>query len=158
MTKTGDRRQVETEEHWITGSLNFIVFLAIAAVAYTDWIVVPNISLGYLYVLPIALSALINPLALTITLAVGSTVLADLFAGTLCGAGLEEIMDDFHRTVETQHPFGFRFKVRRDGSHRVGMDQGVVNGRAVAGIASEQCCVGAVKGCDDAGLLLRRQH
>ena len=82
MTKTGDKRHVETEENWITGSLNFVVFLAIAAVAYTDFIVVPNISLGYLYMLPIALSALINPLALTIALAVGCTVLADLFAGT----------------------------------------------------------------------------
>jgi serine phosphatase RsbU (regulator of sigma subunit) len=78
----GDKRHVETEENWITGSLNFVVFLAIAAVAYTDWIVVPNISLGYLYVLPIALSALINPLPLTIALAVGCTVLAELFAGT----------------------------------------------------------------------------
>jgi serine phosphatase RsbU (regulator of sigma subunit) len=82
MTKSGDKRHVETEENWITGSLNFVVFLAIAAVAYTDWIVVPNISLGYLYMLPIALSALVNPLALTIALAVGCTVLADLFAGT----------------------------------------------------------------------------
>ena len=44
--------------------------------------VVPNISLGYLYVLPIALSALINPLPLTIVLAVGCTVLQDIFAGT----------------------------------------------------------------------------
>src|SRR3984885_6609413 len=76
-----DKRQVNAEETWITGSLNFVVFLAIAAVAYTDWIVVPNISLGYLYVLPIALSALINPLPLTIAIAVVCTVLQDLFAG-----------------------------------------------------------------------------
>ena len=81
MTKSGDKRQVETEENWITGSLNFVVFLAIAAVAYTDLIVVPNISLGYLYVLPIALSALINPLALTIALAVGCTVLSGPLRG-----------------------------------------------------------------------------
>jgi serine phosphatase RsbU (regulator of sigma subunit) len=79
MTKTGGKWQVETEESWITGSLNFVVFLAIAAVAYTDWIVVPNISLGYLYVLPIALSALINPLALSIGLAVGCAFLGDIF-------------------------------------------------------------------------------
>jgi serine phosphatase RsbU (regulator of sigma subunit) len=77
-----DKRQVNAEETWITGSLNFVVFLAIAAVAYTDWIVVPNISLGYLYVLPITLSALINPLPLTIALAVGCAILADIFAGT----------------------------------------------------------------------------
>jgi sigma-B regulation protein RsbU (phosphoserine phosphatase) len=82
MARIGAKRRVEADENWITGSLNFVVFLAIAAVAYTDSIVVPNISLGYLYVLPIALSALINPLPLTIGLAVASTVLADLFAGT----------------------------------------------------------------------------
>jgi len=82
MRKTGDRRHVETEENWITGSLNFVVFLAIAAVAYTDWMVVPNISLGYLYVLPLALSALINPLPVTIGLAVGCTFLQDIFGGT----------------------------------------------------------------------------
>jgi serine phosphatase RsbU (regulator of sigma subunit) len=81
MAKSDDKRRVETEETWITGSLNFVVFLAIAAVGYTDWIVVPNISLGYLYVLPIALSALINPLPITLGLAVGCTVLQDLFAG-----------------------------------------------------------------------------
>lgn len=74
-----DKKQVKAEETWISGSLNFVVFLAIAAVAYTDWIVVPNISLGYLYVLPIALSALINPLPLTIGLAVGCTILQDIF-------------------------------------------------------------------------------
>ncbi len=82
MAKSDGKRRVDTEENWITGSLNFIVFLAIAAVAYTDWMVVPDISLGYLYVLPIALSALINPLRLTIPLAVGCAVLQDLFAGT----------------------------------------------------------------------------
>src|SRR6202453_1465293 len=81
MRKTGDRQHVESEENWITGSLNFVVFLAIAAVAYTDWIVVPDVSLGYLYVLPITLSGLINPLPLTIGLAVGCAVLQDLFAG-----------------------------------------------------------------------------
>ena len=82
MIKSDAKRRVDAQENWITGSLNFVVFLAIAAVAYTDSIVVPDISLGYLYVLPIALSALINPLPLTIGLAVGCTVLADLFAGT----------------------------------------------------------------------------
>jgi serine phosphatase RsbU (regulator of sigma subunit) len=80
--RDGDKRQVNVEETWITGSLNFVVFLAMAAVAYTDWIVVPNISLGYLYVLPIALSALINPLPLTIVLAVGCAILQDFFGPT----------------------------------------------------------------------------
>jgi serine phosphatase RsbU (regulator of sigma subunit) len=74
-----DQRRAQLGENWITGSLNFVVFLAIAAVGYTDWIVVPNISLGYLYVLPIALSALINRLPLSIALALGCTVLSDIF-------------------------------------------------------------------------------
>src|ERR1700735_2251606 len=74
-----EKQRVQVEETRITGMLNFVVFLAIAAVAYTDWIVVPNISLGYLYVLPIALSALINPLPITIAMAVGCTVLQDIF-------------------------------------------------------------------------------
>jgi hypothetical protein len=73
------KRHVRIEESGITGLLNFVVALAIAAVAYTDWIVVANVSLGYLYVLPIALSALVNPLPLTIALAVVCTVLQDIF-------------------------------------------------------------------------------
>jgi serine phosphatase RsbU (regulator of sigma subunit) len=75
----GNKRHIETEEGRITGLLNFVVALAIAAVAYTDWIVIANVSLGYLYVLPIALSALVNPLPLTIALAVGCTFLQDIF-------------------------------------------------------------------------------
>src|SRR5580692_1235652 len=73
------KQLVHSEEDRTTGWLNTVVFLAIAAVAYTDWIVVANVSLGYLYVLPIALSALVNPLPLTIALAVLCTVLQDLF-------------------------------------------------------------------------------
>jgi len=77
-----EKKRVQVEETRITGMLNFVVFLAVAAVAYTDWIVIPNVSLGYLYVLPIALSALVNRPPLTIALAVGCTVLQDLFFGT----------------------------------------------------------------------------
>ncbi|MBB5338098.1 PP2C family protein-serine/threonine phosphatase [Tunturiibacter gelidoferens] len=73
------KRLVQSEEDKTTGWLNTVVFLAIAAVAYTDWIVVANVSLGYLYVLPIALSALVNTLPLTIALAVLCTILQDLF-------------------------------------------------------------------------------
>ncbi len=75
------KQQIRTEENRITGLLNFVIFLSIAAVAYTDWIVVPNISLGYLYVLPIALSALVNPLPVTLVLVAVCTVLQDIFAG-----------------------------------------------------------------------------
>jgi sigma-B regulation protein RsbU (phosphoserine phosphatase) len=78
-----EKKRVLIEETRITGMLNFVLFLAVAAVAYTDWRVIPNVSLGYLYVLPIALSALVNRLPITIGLAVGCTVLQDLFFGTL---------------------------------------------------------------------------
>jgi serine phosphatase RsbU (regulator of sigma subunit) len=74
-----DQGQLRTEENRIAGMLNFLVLLSVAAVGYTDWIVVPNISLGYLYVLPIALSALINPLPFTLAAAVACTILQDVF-------------------------------------------------------------------------------
>jgi serine phosphatase RsbU (regulator of sigma subunit) len=73
------KRHARMEESRITVLLNFVVVLAIAAVAYTDWKVVANISLGYLYVLPIALSALVNALPVTIVLALGCTVLQEIF-------------------------------------------------------------------------------
>jgi hypothetical protein len=79
--KDGDdyKRHQRTEENRLTGLLIFIVFLAIAVVAYTDWFVVANISLGYLYVLPLALSALVCPVYLTLALAAICTFLADIF-------------------------------------------------------------------------------
>jgi sigma-B regulation protein RsbU (phosphoserine phosphatase) len=75
----GSNRSLGIEEHRTAGLLNIVVVLAIASVAYTDWKVVANVSLGYLYVLPIALSALVNPLILTATVAVLCTVLQDIF-------------------------------------------------------------------------------
>jgi serine phosphatase RsbU (regulator of sigma subunit) len=74
-----DKRRIQTEEHRTAGLLNIVVAVAIAAVAYTDWIVVANVSLGYLYILPIALSGLVNPLPVTVGLAVLCTVLEELF-------------------------------------------------------------------------------
>jgi serine phosphatase RsbU (regulator of sigma subunit) len=74
-----DKRHLRIEEGRTAGLLNVVVALAIAAVAYTDWIVVANISLGYLYILPIALSALCNRLPITIALAVLCTVLQEIF-------------------------------------------------------------------------------
>ncbi|WP_353068702.1 PP2C family protein-serine/threonine phosphatase [Tunturibacter empetritectus] len=73
------KQQVQTEEIKTTGLLNLVVVLAVVSVAYTDWIVVANISLGYLYVLPIALSAFINPLPITIGLAVLGSILQEFF-------------------------------------------------------------------------------
>jgi hypothetical protein len=69
--KRGDeQRHLRTEENRIAGMLNFLIFLSVAAIGYTDWRIVPNLSLGYLYVLPIALSGLINPLPYTLGAAV----------------------------------------------------------------------------------------
>ena len=73
------KQQIQTEEIKTTGLLNLVVVLAVVSVAYTDWIVVANISLGYLYVLPIALSAFINPLPITIGLAVLGSILQEFF-------------------------------------------------------------------------------
>jgi sigma-B regulation protein RsbU (phosphoserine phosphatase) len=72
-------RERRFEEHRTTGLLGAIVVLAVGAVAYTDWVVVANVSLGYLYVFPIALSGLINPLPITVALAVVCTILQDVF-------------------------------------------------------------------------------
>jgi serine phosphatase RsbU (regulator of sigma subunit) len=80
-TSKDRQRLVLSEENQVTGLLNIVVLLAVAAVGYTDWRVLPNVALGYLYVLPIALSALVNPLPFTAGLAVVCTVLQDLFYG-----------------------------------------------------------------------------
>ncbi len=66
-------------ERRVAGLLNFIVAAAVAAVGYTDWVIVANVSLGYLYVLPISLSGLVNPLPFTITLGLICAVLSDVF-------------------------------------------------------------------------------
>jgi serine phosphatase RsbU (regulator of sigma subunit) len=73
------KRQLLTEENRATGLLNIILALSIGAIAYTDWIVVENDSLGYLYVLPIALSGLVNRLPITIGLSLLCAYLQDLF-------------------------------------------------------------------------------
>jgi serine phosphatase RsbU (regulator of sigma subunit) len=78
--KDDDLRLLRTEENRIAGLLNFVILLSVAAIGYTDWIVVPNITLGYLYVLPIALSALVNPLPFTLVLIAVCTVLQEVFA------------------------------------------------------------------------------
>jgi serine phosphatase RsbU (regulator of sigma subunit) len=67
------------EKHRVLGLLNLVVATAVAAVAYTDWVVIADVSLGYLYVLPISISALVNPLPFTITLGVICTFLSDMF-------------------------------------------------------------------------------
>ena len=59
--------------------LNLVVALAIAAVAYTDWSVKADVSLGYLYVLPLALSGIVNAWPITIGLSIACTLLQDMF-------------------------------------------------------------------------------
>lgn len=84
----GDKRNVRAKENRTESLLNVVVVLAIIAVAYTDWIVVANVSLGYLYILPIALCALVNPLSFTIGATVLCTILADIFGPPADNLGL----------------------------------------------------------------------
>jgi serine phosphatase RsbU (regulator of sigma subunit) len=73
-------------EHRVAGLLNFVVAAGVTAVAYTDWVILANVSVGYLYILPIFLCALVNPLPVTIALGVVCTFLQDIFgpsAGSL---------------------------------------------------------------------------
>jgi len=60
-------------------ALNVAVILAIAAVAYTDYLVDTHINLGYLYLLPLALSGLIHRLKVSMGLIAICTVLHDWF-------------------------------------------------------------------------------
>ena len=69
----------EMGENRVAGLLNFVVVAAVAAVAYTDWVIVADASVAYLYVLPIALCALVNRFAFTIALAAICTFLGDIF-------------------------------------------------------------------------------
>jgi hypothetical protein len=80
-SKSGNdnKRLLQIHEYRIAALLNIVVVVAVAAVAYTDWVVVVNVSLGYLYVLPIAQCALVNPVPLTIGLTLICTFLQDLF-------------------------------------------------------------------------------
>jgi serine phosphatase RsbU (regulator of sigma subunit) len=73
------RRVLDDHERHVMALQNAVVVLATVAVAITDWIIVANISLGYLYVLPVALSALANRLPVTIGLAAVCTFLSDIF-------------------------------------------------------------------------------
>jgi len=75
----GSERLSTDHERRVLGLQNVVVIIATVAVAITDWIIVANVSLGYLYVLPLALSALANPLPVTIGLAVVCTFLQDIF-------------------------------------------------------------------------------
>ncbi len=80
------RREAEKVRTRTLVMFNLVVTLAIAAVAYTDWKVAANVSLGYLYVLPVALSAMVNLLPVTIGLSVLCTILQDVLGpdrGTL---------------------------------------------------------------------------
>jgi serine phosphatase RsbU (regulator of sigma subunit) len=73
-------RNLLLAENRATGLLNLIIVLAIGAIAYTDKIVAEDDSLGYLYLLPIALSGLVNRLPVTIAIVLLCAFLQDLFA------------------------------------------------------------------------------
>jgi serine phosphatase RsbU (regulator of sigma subunit) len=73
------KRKLLSQQNQATGLLNILLAFTIAAVAYTDWLVLENDSLGYLYVLPIALSGLVNRLPVTIALSLLCAYLQDLF-------------------------------------------------------------------------------
>jgi len=80
------RREADQVKTRTLVMFNLVVALAIAAVAYTDWKVEADVSLGYLYVLPVALSAMVNLLPVTIGLSMLCTVLQDVMGphrGTL---------------------------------------------------------------------------
>ncbi len=78
-SRNDNKRLLQVHEYKIAALLNIVVVVAVAAVAYTDWVVVVNVSLGYLYILPIALCALVNPVPLTVSLTLICTFLQDLF-------------------------------------------------------------------------------
>jgi sigma-B regulation protein RsbU (phosphoserine phosphatase) len=73
------KRDLLLAENRATGLLNLIIIVAIGAIAYTDKIVVEDDSLGYLYLLPIALSGLVNRLPVTIAIVLLCAFLQDLF-------------------------------------------------------------------------------
>jgi serine phosphatase RsbU (regulator of sigma subunit) len=73
------RRDLLLAENRATGLLNLIIVVAIGAIAYTDKIVVEDDSIGYLYLLPIALSGLVNRLPVTVAIALFCAFLQDLF-------------------------------------------------------------------------------
>ena len=73
--RDGDKEEAKLERH--TEALSLLATLAgIAAVAYADGLVV-SISLGYLYVLPLSLSALTQRLRATLVLTGICVVLHD---------------------------------------------------------------------------------
>jgi sigma-B regulation protein RsbU (phosphoserine phosphatase) len=73
------KRDLLLAENRATGLLNLIIVVAIGAIAYTDKIVVEDDSISYLYLLPIALSGLVNRLPVTIAVALFCAFLQDLF-------------------------------------------------------------------------------
>ncbi len=73
------KQRLLTLESRATGFLNLIVVLAVGAVAYTDKVIVEDDSLGYLYLLPIALSALVNRVPVTIALSLLCAFLQELY-------------------------------------------------------------------------------
>jgi serine phosphatase RsbU (regulator of sigma subunit) len=74
-----EQRDLLSNQTRTSGLLNLVLAASVLAIAYTDWIVVENDSLGYLYVLPVALSGLVNPLYITMSLSILCAYLQDVF-------------------------------------------------------------------------------
>lgn len=83
---------------------------------------------------------------------------ADGFGRARDGPRGKEIVDDLDGAVGTEDAMGFLFEETRDGGDGVGTDERVANGRAVAGVPTEEGGVGAVEGGDEFGATLGREH
>jgi sigma-B regulation protein RsbU (phosphoserine phosphatase) len=73
-----DAEPVRTIERAFSPALAILVFASLALVWYADYMV-HTVSLGFLYVLPLALSAFVFDLRVSLPLALASVVFADLF-------------------------------------------------------------------------------
>jgi serine phosphatase RsbU (regulator of sigma subunit) len=78
------------QEKYIDALLTLAVLAAIAVVAYTDWVVI-SVSLGYLYLLPLSLSAVVHRLRTSLLLVAVCVVLHDWF-GPFEHAGWQHIV------------------------------------------------------------------
>jgi sigma-B regulation protein RsbU (phosphoserine phosphatase) len=119
--KTTQAISLQTEQKRYKGLSNVVVVIAIVAVAYADWVVEADVSLGYLYVLPLAISALVNPLPITIGLALLCTAFTDIF-GPLPKSDMLRIA---HNIISLAGFLIVSFLVSRIASQRDRMEAGV---------------------------------
>ena len=85
-------------------------------------------------------------------------IAADFFSRTPWRARGEEVVDDVDGGAQREVALGFGFQKVRDGGDGVGAIESVADGGAVAGVAGEECGVGAVEGGDQFGALGFGEH